>query len=347
MAFTPNKPRRLTGGILLLILCLLSVALMTVWAREGATGPLHRVKAGVETALMPLKTAGSVIATPFTAIGEFFGNVTTDAATVAELRKQNEELLSQVIRMEEYRQENERLSGMLELRDAYMLESVGARVISTSADSWNRVVTINKGSVAGLEVGMPVMSVNGLIGQIESVSPYSSVVRLITDEESGVAAFLQSNRAEGVLSGSLDGILYLHFIAMDVSVEPGDTVITAGTGGVYPKGIPIGEVASVDNVPSDVYQTIVVKPITRVSAYEEVLVITGREAEIGVANPNQGQAQGEGQGAGEGQNGGAAGATGANGAAGATQNGATGANSATGATGANDPDGSGAAGGAG
>jgi rod shape-determining protein MreC len=275
-----------------MILCLLSVAMMTVWAREGTAGPLHQVKSGAEIVLMPLKTAGSVVMAPFGAVGDFFRNITTDASTVEELRNQNEELQSRVIRMEEYRQENERLSQLLELKDAYNLESVGARVISTSADSWNRVITINKGSVAGLTVGMPVMSANGLIGQIESTSPYSSVVRLIIDAKSGVSAFLQSSRAEGVLSGSVDGILYLNFITLDVSVELGDTVITSGTGGVYPKGIPIGEVASVKNAPSDIYRTIVVKPITKVLAYEEVLVITGSEAEITVSS--SGQAQGEG-----------------------------------------------------
>jgi rod shape-determining protein MreC len=280
MALTPNKPRKLSGGILLLILCLLAVALMTVWAREGANGPLHTVKVGIEAVLMPVKTVGSVVSTPFRAVGALFDNTMTDATTVEGLRAQNEELQSQVLRMEEYRQENERLSSLLELKEAYNLESVGARVIGTSPDSWNRTITINKGSIAGFVVGMPVMSANGLIGQIESVSPYSSIVRLITDEKSGVSAFLQSSRAEGILSGSIDGILYLNFITLDIPVEPGDTVITSGTGGVYPKGIPVGEVASVDYVDSDVYKTIVIKPIARVSAYEEVLVVTGSEAEI-------------------------------------------------------------------
>jgi rod shape-determining protein MreC len=298
MALNPNRPRKLPGGVLLIILCLLSIALMTVWAREGASGPLHRVKAGVETVTVPFKTLGSIIATPFTAVADFFEGITTDAATVEELRRQNEELQSQVIRMEEYRQENERLSGLLELRDAYRLESVGARVISTSSDSWNRVITINKGGIAGFEVGMPVLSANGLIGQIESVSPYSSVVRLITDEESGVSAFLQASRAEGVLSGSADGILYLEFIPLGIAVEPGDTVITSGAGGVYPKGIPIGEVATVKSLPSDVHQTITVKPVMRVVAYEEVLVITGSEAEIGAAGQGGGTGGEGGQGAG-------------------------------------------------
>ena len=282
MALTPKKPRKLPGWILLVILCVLSITLITVWSKEGSTGPLHTVKSGVEVVTAPIKSLGAIVSTPFRAVGDFFTNSTTDAQTVEDLRRQYEEMKSQIIRMEEYRQENERLSKLLDLKDAYSLESVGARVISTSPDSWNKVITINKGSVAGIEVGMPVMSANGLIGQIESVGPYSSQVRLIIDQESGVAAFLQSSRAEGILSGSVDGILYLEFISLDVPVEPGDTVITSGAGGVFPKGIPIGEVATVTHNLNSVYQTITVKTFSRVSTYEEVLVIIGNEGEISI-----------------------------------------------------------------
>jgi rod shape-determining protein MreC len=91
---------------------------------------------------------------------------------------------------------------------------------------------------------------------------------------------LQESRAEGILAGSYDGLLYLQFIPMDVSVEPGDSIVTSGAGGVYPKGIPVGEVSTVSAMPSDVYQTIVVRPITRVTDYEEVLVLIGNESEI-------------------------------------------------------------------
>ncbi|MDR3037132.1 MAG: rod shape-determining protein MreC [Coriobacteriales bacterium] len=265
---------------------------MTVWTQEGATGALHQARAGIEFVAAPLRTAGSVISTPFRAVAGFFDGLTTEATTVAQLRQQNEELQSQAIRIEEYRKENERLTNLLKLKEAYGLDAVGARVISTSPDSWNRVITINKGSVAGLSVGMPVLSANGLIGQIENVSPYSSVVRLITDEVSGVAAFLQTNRAEGIVAGSVDGVLYFEFILLGVAVQPGDTLVTSGAGGVFPKGIPIGEVLTVDHAPSDVYQTITVKPITRVSAWEEVLVLIGSEAEIQPAASEQGIAQG-------------------------------------------------------
>jgi rod shape-determining protein MreC len=275
----------------LLVLSLLSVVLMTVWAREGTAGPLHTARSGVEFVAAPVKSAGAVLTTPLRAVGDFFGNITTSSATVAELRAQNETLQSQAIRQEEYRQENERLTQLLDLKEAYNLESVGARVISVSSDTWNQTITVNKGSLAGISAGMPVLSANGLIGQIETVSFYSSTVRLITDEVSGVAVFLQSSRAEGVLSGSIDGSLSLEFIPLDVPVAVGDPVITSGAGGVFPKGIPLGEVSFVDFAAADVYQKILVRPITRVATYEEVLILIGSEAEI-VPSAQEGGAEG-------------------------------------------------------
>jgi len=293
MALNPKKQTRLPGGLLLIILCLFSLILMTVYSREGDTGPLHKTKSAVEVVTMPLKTAGSFISSPFRALGNYFNNSAVDAATVQELKDQVDELRSQLTRMEEYRQENERLLSLLDLKDAYSLEAVGARVISASPDSWHRVITINKGSAAGIEIGMPVLSANGLIGQVESVSLLSSTVRLITDADSGVSVYLQSSRAEGILSGSMDGVLYLEYIPLDVSVNLGDTVITSGTGGVYPKGIQIGVVSSVEYTKTDVYQTITVRPFTRVASYEEVLVIVGNESQ---AKPITGSTEGSGSG---------------------------------------------------
>ena len=280
MALSPKKQTRLPGGLLLILLCLFSLVLMTVYSREGDTGPLHKTKAVVEVVTMPLKTAGSVVSAPFRALGNYLNNRAVDAATVQELRDQVNELRSQLTLMEEYRQENQRLLDLLDLKDAYNLDAVGARVISASPDSWHRIITINKGSAAGIEIGMPVLNANGLIGQVESVSPFSSTVRLITDADSGVSVYLQSSRAEGILSGSIDGVLYLEYITLDVVVNLGDTVITSGTGGVFPKGIQIGIVSSVEYSKTDVFQTITVKPFARVTSYEEVLVIVGNESQV-------------------------------------------------------------------
>ncbi|MDR1358911.1 MAG: rod shape-determining protein MreC [Coriobacteriales bacterium] len=262
-----------------------SLGLITLWSYEGGTGAeangfLHSARSALATVILPFDRASSFLGQPVDALGAAVGDATASDATLSELQAQNDALSSMVMRLEEYRLENERLAELLELSDAYNLESTAAHILKKSIDSWNQTITIDKGTEDGLAVGMPVMSPNGLIGQIESVGRFTAQVRLLTDPNSGVAVFLQANRSEGVLTGSIERLLYLNYLSLDIDVVPGDVVVTSGAGGVYPKGIVIGEITSVSSSPSDVYQTVVVKPTARVKYYEEVLVLTGRQSEV-------------------------------------------------------------------
>lgn len=285
MPLPTQTPRKITGGILAIVLSIFSLVLLTLWSFEGgasaeASGILHNARSALSSVIAPFDRASSILGQPVDAIGTAVGDATASTQVLSELQAENDELSALVMRLEEYRLENERLTELLNLSDAYNLESTGAHILKTAVDSWNQVITIDKGTNDGLAVGMPVMSPNGLIGQIESVGPVTSQVRLLTDPNAGVAVFLQANRSEGVLMGSYERLLYLHYIPLTVDVTPGDVVVTSGAGGVYPKGIVIGEITSVNYSPSDVYQTIVVKPTARVRYYEEVLVLTGRQSEV-------------------------------------------------------------------
>ncbi|MCL2339728.1 MAG: rod shape-determining protein MreC [Actinomycetia bacterium] len=281
MALSPTPRVRTPSATLVLIACcLLSVIAMTVWVREEPDGFLHRFRDGFSVFTAPLQTAGSTLTTPLRALGRLMGTNNLSAEDIAALQEENTSLRSQIIELQEYKTEADNLSALLGLSDAYGLESTGARVIDRSPNDWNRTITINKGTNAGLRPGMPVVSVNGLIGQIDSAGPTSSVVRLITDQASGVAVFLQGSRTEGLMTGSPDGTLYLRYIGLDVDVQPGARIVTSGSGGVYPKGIPVGTVQSVSFLPADVYQTIVIQPLGQAPSYEEVFVITGSESEI-------------------------------------------------------------------
>lgn len=89
------------------------------------------------------------------------------------------------------------------------LNPLAARVVGYSADSYNRIITLDAGSNAGVKVGLPVMGSTGVIGQVISVTPVTAEVRLLTDAQSGISVLIQSSRAEGILQGSVDGSLYL------------------------------------------------------------------------------------------------------------------------------------------
>lgn len=268
-----------TGGRSFIILSLLSIVLLTVSARMGAGGPLEMVRGGFSTITMPFRMAGSAIAMPFQGIGNIFSNLTADQQTLSDLKAENEQLRSRNAELEETNQSTQRLQGLLDLKNTYNLQSTGARVISGSTDSFNNTITIDKGTSSGLAVGMPVVDSGGVIGQIIECGPTTSTVRLITDEKSGVAAMVQSSRAQGMLMGSASRQITLNLINTNQKVAVGDTVVTSGLGGVFPKGLPLGKVASVEAAPGSLYYTIVVEPYGNVSTNEEVMVITSLSEE--------------------------------------------------------------------
>ncbi len=269
-----NTQRQSTGVRPLIVLCLVSILLLTFYIREGESGPIHSVRGAVSVVTTPVRVLGSLVATPFNAAGNVMGNLTASQETLSELREQNAELTAQVAELSESKKTSERLESLLNLQSTYSLTSTAARIIGNSYDAWSRAVTIDKGTAAGFSCGMAVCNSGGVIGQIVEVSATTSTVQLITDEGSGVSAMIQSTRAQGMLQGQPDGSLRLSYVSTESDVKVGDIVITSGIGGVYPKGLPLGTVSSVEKSDNDVYYTIVVRAQSTAENNEEVLVIT-------------------------------------------------------------------------
>lgn len=263
-----------TGGRELVVCLVISVVLFTVGVRTGEDGPLGAVRGAFQTVTTPVRLVGSAITMPFQGLGNIFSNLTADQATLSELQAENDELRSRNAELEEAEQTATRLQGLLDLQSSYNLQSTAAHIISGSSDSWSSTVTIDKGTSFGLSVGMPVTSSSGVIGQIVECGATSSTVLLVTDESSSVSAMVQSSRAQGMLDGSAAGEVRLDMIRTDQTVEVGDIVVTSGLGGVFPKGLPLGKVTSVEKNPGSMYYTIVVEPYAHTENAEEVLVIT-------------------------------------------------------------------------
>lgn len=261
------------------ICCLVSLLLLTFYVREGEAGVIHSIRSGVNTVATPVRMVGAVVATPFNAIGNVFTNLSAPQETLSELKKQNEELTSELAQLTEAEKTAERLESLLGLQSTYNLQSAAARIIGTTGDAWSQTVTIDKGSANGFEIGMPVCNSGGVIGQIIEVSAATSTVRLINDENSGVSAMVQSTRAQGILQGQPDGTLMLSYVPADADVKVGDVIITSGLGGRFPKGLPLGTVSSVSRAANATYYTIVVRAISTAESNEEVLVITSLTVE--------------------------------------------------------------------
>lgn len=260
-------------GWLLAALVVASLVIITLYFRGGEGGALASVRLALHSALAPVGQAGEFVTRPVRSFGSWIGDLTVSRAELDMLREQNAQLRERVAELEEARLENERLRELVGFVQARELDAIGARVIGKPSTSWEGVITIDCGLADGVDVGMPVLAANGLIGQVVESAEGSSRVRLISDQRSGVAAMLQATRAEGIARGSIEGDLTLDFVSRETTVTVGEVVLTSGMGGVFPKGLVIGEVADVQLEDADLFPRIRIRPSAGLSGLEEVVVL--------------------------------------------------------------------------
>jgi rod shape-determining protein MreC len=190
------------------------------------------------------------------------------------LKETVQELAAERQRLMEAEVTNQRLRELLELKSQLALTSTAAAVIGTSASSWFRSLTINKGSQNGIEKGMAVISPQGIVGRIITVSPRSSKVLLTSDHYSGVDVLVQRNRARGIVSGSLSYGPIMKYVKRSDDIQVGDQLITSGLDGVYPKGIFVGNIVRVEKQPHGLFQHVEVELAVDPSRIEDVLVVS-------------------------------------------------------------------------
>ncbi len=256
-----------------IVLIVISVMLITLCVRLEGGGPFAVARGVVHTVTKPIESVCSAISAPFHSIGK-----SSNSAEVAKLEQENRQLRTLVAELEEYRQQDQRLTTMSQFSDIYGLESISGEVLSTSS-GWDRTATVNRGSADGVRVGMGVMSSCGLYGMVESVTSNTCVVRLINDANASVSAMVQNSRAHGIMHGAYDGTLTLEYVPIEKAVGEGDVVITSGSGGSYPRGILIGTVRTIETDSSKLYHRITVDPIYSIDSCEEVLILTGAQSE--------------------------------------------------------------------
>jgi rod shape-determining protein MreC len=196
------------------------------------------------------------------------------------VRRENRELRAEIERMkvEDARLSEDarmarRVQALLAFKEQYVDATVAAQVIGTSGSEQSRILYLDKGSKDGIKPDMAVITPTGIVGKIVQVFPDSSLVLPINDQFSGVGAALKSSRLQGILKGSPNGATTLQYVMSDEKVEPGEEVITSGGDRIFPKGLPIGKVVSVEPG-KDLFLNIRVVPGARLDQVEEVLVVT-------------------------------------------------------------------------
>lgn len=211
------------------------------------------------------------------------GSIWSDYINLIDVRRENVQLRKSVKRLNERivanneaLAANARLKALLDLKGTLESPSLAVSVIGEDSSAWFKTLVVDRGSSDGLSEGMPVVAAGGVVGRLVKVAPGSSRVLLLTDHASAIAAIVQRSRARGIVRGAGGGRCSLEFTVKDEDVKVGDTVISSGIGGVFPKGLPIGEVTMVKKGEYGVFQTIEVKPTVNIGKLEEMLVLVRR-----------------------------------------------------------------------
>ena len=192
------------------------------------------------------------------------------------LREEVQELRVQGLRVVETDDENRRLRRLLALQEHLPLTTLSGEIIAREWGGWIRSLTVNRGRGDNVPRLTAVISPNGLIGRVVEVRPGASIVQVLTDPTSTVGAHVLRTRTPGIVEGDPRGTLRFKFMSRDgASIQSGDVLVTAGQGGLFPRGIPIGTVRSIDNRGGALFHYAELTPAVDFARVDEVLLVTG------------------------------------------------------------------------
>lgn len=265
-------------------LVVLSLVLITISFRESSGGPLHGVQNAGAAVMKPFEVAANRVARPFRDAYGWFSGLVTARSENAKLKKEVEQLRQQYATAQTAENENASLKRLLHYESGPSFprsyKAVNASVLARGTADVEERVVVSAGSGQGVRVNDPVVTTDGLVGRVTRVAPGVSVVTLLTDPTSAVAATDLSSNAYGLIQHGPGGGTQLVFdrVSKEKVVNDGDTVVTAGTQlatlpDIYPRGILIGRVTSVYQNNVDEFKHVQVQPFADFSSIDSVAIL--------------------------------------------------------------------------
>lgn len=190
------------------------------------------------------------------------------------LERELQVLKGELISLSELKQENERLTGLLQLKGKSSFSSIAARLIGRDPSHWSQFVVINKGVKDGVRTDTVLIHPQGLVGKIVAAGPHVARGILLTDRQSRVSALNERTRDIGMIEGTGGATLKMTYLDYHSKIQVGDVIVSSGIGGIYPKGIPIGRIQLVGEEKNQLALYAVVEPFVSFSKLEEILCIS-------------------------------------------------------------------------
>ncbi|OLC04485.1 MAG: rod shape-determining protein MreC [Actinobacteria bacterium 13_2_20CM_2_66_6] len=266
--YSAKSPSRSTGLFLTLCAAMLLLAMLSQqpWA-AGARG-------AARSALAPAEEVMTSIAAQVDRVTAVFGDVTTLRAENARLRAADEALRRQIVELNAAAKENADLKAALKFQKASGHQMVAAQVIGLGPDGFSRTIEIDRGTSDGVQAGMVVVTGAGLLGRVREVGPHSANVQTLADPQSRVNVYLSTSALQGTVSGGPNALQLEVQHTLGAAASTGEWALTSGVGGGYPRGLVVGEIASVTRRDSATTDQAQVAWVNDPSAISFVLVLT-------------------------------------------------------------------------
>ncbi len=261
--------------VILLIVVLLAVGLTVISSLTGLSLPDMAVK-GI---LTPIRAGVSHLTD---SAEQFYSYMFEYESIAAENEKLKEELANMqdmARKADSIARENARLRDLLELTEAHEdYELVDSYIISRSSVDWSSTFTINRGSNAGIDVGMCAITANGeLVGLVSEVGNNYAVVKSVLDSSLEISATMASSGYNGMVKGGyisgLAGFLRMNYLPSDATIRNNDQVVTTGST-VYPRDLILGYVVDAGFDDTGVAKYALLKPAAEIASLEQVFIIT-------------------------------------------------------------------------
>ncbi len=214
-----------------------------------------------------------------TGIINYVLDIRNDYIDLIGVKKENARLREEIKRHQaltvDYREAlatNVRLRKLLDFKEQIPQPTITARIIGRDPSEWFKTFSIDRSSSDGVGKGMPVVTVEGVVGQILDGGNHRAKVLQAIDPNSAIEVLIQDTRTQGIIKGTGDSYR-LHYVLRNNEINPGDLLITSGLGGVFPKGLPVGRVSSVVSKRRGMFLDIEVEPMVDFSKLENVIVI--------------------------------------------------------------------------
>ncbi|MEX2325097.1 MAG: rod shape-determining protein MreC [Nitriliruptoraceae bacterium] len=270
--------RRVRMGLTALVLT--ALVLVTIDVRAGDDGVLSQARGWVTAAFRPVQDGVGVIARP---IGGAFRNVQEMFTLRVEnqrLRETNADLRERRRTLTDLERENRELRRLLNMQERGSFETVTARAVALAPSSFEWTITIDAGSVDGVERNMPVVNGDGLVGRVVQVMPRSSRVLLAIDPSFFAAARTARTAEVGSIEGRGGDPMVMRPLDPNADITQGDEIVTSAyQGGVFPAGVPIGIVADVGDPAARLAREVTVRPFVDFTRLHHVLVVLSAPVE--------------------------------------------------------------------